>query len=445
MNIFPTRRLALLAALVAVGLVFVPDNDAPVIWIVVGLTAALIIVGLVDAFVGTGPRQLTFTRRHPPVVMVGSEASVEWVIRSSARRTLHLEMADALLPSLNPAVRRFSVVVPPGGSASVKTTIRPSRRGRFEIQTLAVRIRGRLGLGVRQRNVGLVTSLQVHPMFRSKAEAELKIKRARVLEIGMRSAPGLGGGTEFEQLRDYGPDDEFRRIDWTASARIGRPIVRTYRAERNQSVLIMLDNGRVMAGLVDGVPRVEHAMDATMMLTTVATRLGDRAGLVSFDRTVRSVVPPARRKNQTGLVTQALFTLEPELSESDYIGAFSQVAARFRRRTMLVLLTDLVEQVVDDSLLPALPLLTKTHLVVIAGVRDPMVESWANGTAAVDPTEDPSKAEFRKVAALESLEARRLGVAKLRGMGATVIDVAPSKLATELADAYLLVKATGRL
>ena len=99
-------------------------------------------------------------------------------------------------------------------------------------------------------------------------------------------------------MRDYGPDDEFRRIDWTATSRAGRTIVRTYRAERNQSVLVLLDNGRTMAGRVAGVPRVEHAMDATMMLATVATRLGDRCGLVAFDRTVRAVVPPARTSTQ---------------------------------------------------------------------------------------------------------------------------------------------------
>ena len=119
-------------------------------------------------------------------------------------------------------------------------------------------------------------------------EAELRINKARILEVGLRSAQGLGGGTEFDQLREYSVDDEFRRIDWAATARAGKAIVRTYRAERNQTVISLLDNGRVMAGRVDDVPRVEHAMDAVMMLTAVATRLGDRAGLVVFDREVRA-------------------------------------------------------------------------------------------------------------------------------------------------------------
>src|SRR5947208_13972806 len=126
-------------------------------------------------------------------------------------------------------------------------------------------------------------------------------------------------------------------MDWAATARSQKAIVRTYRAERNQTVITMLDNGRIMAGRVDGVPRVEHAMDAVMMLTAVATRLGDRCGLVAFDRSVRSVVPPSHGRDQLGRVTEAMYTLEPQLAESDYRGAFTETLARFRRRALLVL------------------------------------------------------------------------------------------------------------
>ena len=445
MSLLPTRRLALVAAVLAVALLAFPRDDVPVLAAVVMLTAFLVLLGLADAAIGTSPRHLVVRRQHPPVVVAGTEAEVHWEVRSSARRTLRVSVADELAPSLRARARRFSTKVRPGGAVLVSTTIRPLRRGRFELAHLTVRIEGRLGLGARQRDVPLGTVLRVHPPFRSREEAELKIRRARIQQIGMRSARGLGGGTEFEQLREYGPDDEFRRIDWTATARAGRTIVRTYRAERNQSVLIMLDNGRVMAGRVGGVPRVEHAMDAAMMLTAVATRLGDRCGLVAFDRTVRAIVAPARRTDQVSRVTEAMFALEPELAESDYTGAFAQVIARFRRRTMLVLLTDLVDQAVEASLIPALPLITRTHLVVVAGVRDPQVEAWAGGSAPLDDQEDPVEVAYRRAAAVTLLAERRRTVARLRGMGATVIDVAPGRLASELADAYLMAKSTGRL
>jgi uncharacterized protein (DUF58 family) len=364
-------------------------------------------------------------------------------VRSESRRRLRISVGDDLAPSLRAEVRRFRVTLPPGGVARVNTTVSPLRRGAFPLEHLTVRIEGRLGLGARQRRVPVSTTLRVHPPFRSRQEAELKIRRAKVLELGMRTARGLGGGTEFEQLREYGPDDEFRRIDWTATARTGRTIVRTYRAERNQSVVVLLDNGRTMAGRVGGVPRVEHAMDAAMMLATVATRLGDRCGMVAFDRLVRATVPPARRPDQVTRVTEAMYALEPELAESDYSTAFTQVVARFRRRAMLVLLTDLVDQAVEDSLMPALPLITRTHLVVIGGVRDPQVEAWAAGETTED--DDPAAAAYRQAAAVQTLAERRRTIARLRGMGVTVVDAAPGRLAGELADAYLLVKSTGRL
>ncbi len=439
MSLLPTRRAALVALEAAAGLLAY-RGEAVQPWAgALVVTALVLAVSLLDGLIGTSPSKVVLQRRHPPVVVAGRRADVEWTVRSESRRALTVHVADRLAPSLRAGSRRFRVRVPAGGSATLSTTVQPLRRGRFELDRLSLRIEGRLGLGARQRDVPLATVLRVHPPFRSAQEAELRIRRARILEVGMRSAKGLGGGTDFEQLREYGPDDEFRRIDWTATARASKPIVRTYRAERNQRVMLLLDNGRVMAGRVGGVPRAEHAIDAAMMLTAVATRLGDRCGLVAFDREVRAVVPPARHTDQLGRVTEAMYALEPVLSESDYAGAFSEVVARFRRRAMLVVLSDLLEQAVTDSLIPALPLITRTHLVVVAGVRDPAVQHWARGSAADDDE------VFRKVAAVTAIDNRRRTAAKLRSLGAIVVDAEPGALAVDLADTYLHVKSTGRL
>ena len=296
-----------------------------------------------------------------------------------------------------------------------------------------------MGLAARQHTRLLPAILRVYPPFRSRDEAELRIHRARLLEVGLRSTRGRGGGTDFDQLRDYQADDEFRRIDWAATARAQRPIVRTYRAERNQTVVQLLDNGRVMAGQVDGVPRVEHAMDAVMMLTAVAGHLGDKAGLVAFDSQVRAVVPPASGRTQMGAVTEALFDLAPSLQAADYRGAFTHTLARFRRRSLLVLYTDLVEQAVGESLLPALPMVAAQHLLIVAAVRDPDIVRWSNEQP------DDEVETYRQAAALATLADRDRAAARLRSMGATVIDAPPAELSTRLADTYLGIKATGRL
>jgi uncharacterized protein (DUF58 family) len=176
-----------------------------------------------------------------------------------------------------------------------------------------------------------------------------------------------------------------------------------------------------------------------MALTSVAARLGDRAGLVAFDVGVRAVVPPGSGARQVGRVADVFPELEPVLAESDYAGAFAETLARFRRRAMLVVLTDLVEQAMLESLLPALPLLASRHRVVVAAVHDPAVVRWAQ--AAPDDAEQA----YRAAAAIDALEERSRAAARLQGLGAMVVDAEPGALAGKLCDVYLDAKATGAL
>ena len=430
----PTARLAATAAVLAIAVALLPGS-----WTLVLVNAVLLLVAVADYVLTPDPGSIGVSRSLPAVLTLGQEGRVTWRVSNPIGRRLRVQVGDQLAPSLAPGRRQFAVAIPAEGRVTTGTTLRPSRRGRFDVVDLTVRVEGPLGLVGRQRTRALPAVLRVYPRFGSRDEAELRINRARILEVGLRSAQGRGGGTEFDALREYTPDDEFRRVDWSATARAGKTIVRTYRAERNQQLLLLLDSGRVMAGRVGGVPRLEHAMDAVMMLTAVATRLGDRAGFLAFDQDVRAVVPPGHGRHQLGLVTEAMYALEPELVESNYRGAFVHALARFRRRALLVVFTDLNEHAVSETLLPALPLVVRNNVVLIAGVRDPEVVRWAEATPA-----DKGEA-YRKAAAVAALEERRRLVARLRGMGATVVDEVPGRLAPALADAYLEVKATGRL
>ncbi|HEX7166050.1 MAG TPA: DUF58 domain-containing protein [Acidimicrobiales bacterium] len=432
----PTGRLALVAAVLSLAAAALPF---PTVAALVVVNLGLIVVAVVDARLSPAPADVPVTRRFPDVVALGQEAELAWRIDNPATRSISVEVADELAPTLRAGRRRLTARVPASGAATLTTRIRPTRRGRFAISALAVRTTGPLGLAARHATRHVPRLLRVYPAFPSRDEAELRVSRARILEVGLRSAQGRGGGTDFDALREYSPDDEFRRIDWAATARSSRAIVRTYRAERNQTILLLLDTGRVMAGRVGEGPRLEHAMDAVMMLTTVATRLGDRAGLVAFDDDVRAVVPPSHGRGQLSRVTEAMYELDAQLVESDYRGAFTSALARFRRRALIVVFTDLAEQAIAESLLPALPLVVRDHLVVVASVQDPEVVGWSRQVPA-----DASDA-YRAAAAVAALEERRRVVASLRGRGVTVVDAPPGRLAPELADAYLKVKATGRL
>lgn len=444
----PTWRLALAATLGAVAVALLPFGPwANLLLVNVGLLAA----ALVDLARTIDPATVDVDRELPGVVPLEVRAQVSWTLHNPAARAITVSFSDDLDPSLRAQRRGSRLRVPAGGRARSSAELHPSRRGRFEVAEVALRVEGPWGLVARQASRAAPATLRVYPPFHSRDEAELRINRARILEVGLRSAQGRGSGTEFDSLREYTIDDEYRRIDWAATARASKPIVRTYRAERNQTVLLLLDTGRVMAGRVAvatgsgpqaadlDVPRLDHAMDAVMMLTAVSTRLGDRAGLVAFSDRLRSVVGPGHTRDQLGRVTEAMYALEPELVESDYLGAFTETLTRFRRRALLVVLSELIPEAVTETLLPALPLVVRSHLVLIGAVRDPAVERWAQSV--------PSEAStaYRKAAAASALDQRRKLVTRLRALGAVVVDEPPGRLAPRLADAYLKVKATGRL
>lgn len=404
------------------------------------LVAAIAVVSLLMADWAMAPRpgRMGVSRSLPATVNLGSTATVSWTVTNPMRRPVVVGLADELAPSLRASARRARVRAPSLRAVTLTASLAPGRRGRFTPSTMVVRVEGPLGLMGRQAARQLPAELRVYPSFGSRRQAELRIEKARILEVGLRSARARGGGTDFEQLREYSVDDDSRRIDWAATARADRPIVRTYRAERNQKLLSLLDNGRTMAGQVAGVARVEHAIDAIMMLTSVASRMGDMPGLVAFDHRVRAVVPPRSGAGQLGVVTEALYDLAPQLSASDYRGAFSEVLARFQRRAMLCLFTELDEGLMD-TLLPALPLIARTHLLVVAAVRDPAVAEWAGAVPA-----DIEHA-YRAAAAVSSLRRRQELAAILGAGGALVVDALPGTLGPAVTDAYLNVKATGRL
>ena len=362
-------RVGLVAGICAAAfVVFGADNTMATIFL--GTNLALLVLCIADYVLCTSPKVVDVEREMPTVLPLDQFGEIKWRVRNNGVRATTIAIADELFPTMRSRTRRVSGCLAAGSIATLSSPFRPSRRGVYEIKKLVVRTQGPLGLVGRQRKRECVGKLNVYPPFRSKKEAELRIEQARTADIGLRSARARGGGTEFEQLREYVQDDEYRRIDWAATARYGKPIVRDYRAERNQTLLCLLDSGRSMAGKAGDVPRIEHAMDAIMALVAVTSRLGDKAGLVTFDSKVRKIVPPAAGRAQLGRVTQSMFALEPTLVESDYELMIATTLGRFRRRAMMVLFTELSLNAATETLLPALSVLTRNHVVFIASVLD---------------------------------------------------------------------------
>lgn len=431
----PTGWAALLIVLLAVPLAIVrPDA-----WVMVGVgLAAVVVLMVADFLAATRPALIDVDREFPTTLALGERGELRWLVKNRSDRSTRMTVADALWPSFAASRRASTFTVDAKRQHRFSAEIEPQRRGRFPFGAITIRTSGPLRLVHRQQTRTVADTLAVLPAYPSR---DLMRTRMRIpLETGIRSVRTRGTGTDFDQLREYRPGDDIRRVDWAATARQQKAIVREYRAERNQHVVAMLDNGRVMAGTTGGAPRVEHAMDAVLGLTQVVTQLGDNIGLVTFDNQVRGIVPVSNSKSQFARVTEAMYLLDPQYDESAYRTAFTTAASRFRRRSLFVVFTDLVESVVADSLLPALTALTRTHLVVVAAVRDPDVTEWASTShhRGVDEA-------FRSAAAIASLNARERTIAELSAIGVIVIDARPGELAVDVVDRYLALKAAGRL
>ncbi|MFB6949443.1 DUF58 domain-containing protein [Streptomyces niveus] len=433
-----TGRAALLAALgsLPVGLL------APSWTGMLAVNAPLSLAILCDYCLAAPVRTLQFTRSGDTSVRLGESAEVQLTVTNPARRTLRAHIRDAWPPSSWPtgteqAASRHELTVPPGERRRLATLLRPTRRGDRHTERVTVRSFGPLGLAARQGNHDVPWTVRVLPPFTSRKHLPSRLARLRELD-GRTSVLTRGEGTEFDSLRPYVPGDDTRSIDWRATARQSAVAIRTWRPERDRHILVVLDTGRTSAGRVGDVPRLDAAMDATLLLTALAARAGDRVDLLAYDRRTRAQVRGRSASDVLPAMVNALSTLEPELVETDARGLAATVLKSAPRRSLVVLLTSLETAPVEEGLLPVLPQLTQRHTVLVASVADPHAQAMSTARGSVD-------AVYEAAAGGQAQSQRRRTSEKLQRYGVTVVDAVPDSLAPALADAYLALKAAGRL
>ncbi|MFJ2032378.1 DUF58 domain-containing protein [Streptosporangium sp. NPDC087985] len=452
-----TGRAALLALLGTLVVLFAPRPGPAV----AGVALLLLALVAVDLLLAAGVRPLRFTRSGDRLVRLGESATVELIVENPGSRRARGLLRDAWPPSAGATPRHLPLDVPPGERRRLVTTLTPTRRGDREAVTVTVRTLGPLGIAARQGSHRVPWSVRVLPPFLSRRHLPAKLSRLRELE-GRHPSMVRGQGTEFDSLREYVVGDDVRSIDWRATARRNDVVVRTWRPERDRRVLIVLDTGRTSAGrvgtapiplagempgtggpyggaaVVPGWPRLDWSMDAALLLAALATRAGDRVDFLAYDRAVRAWVSGAGRTEMLSSLVNTMAPLEAELVEADSAGMVAAVLARAKRRCLVVVLTDLNSASLEEGLLPMLPRLSARHLVLLAAVSDPQVAAMAAGRGTPELVYN--------AAAAEHLNAdRRRITARLRHQGVEVVDAAPEQIAPALADAYLALKAAGRL
>jgi uncharacterized protein (DUF58 family) len=399
--------------------------------------AAVVAAIAADVLLAAPVRRLEVRRGGDSRILLGQSGSVTVTVTSPGRRVLRAMVRDAWQPSAAASPARAALRVRPGAQASLTTVLTPQRRGDALAGPVTVRSLGPLGLAGRQGRHPAPWTVRVLPPFLSRRHLPEKLAALRQLE-GQRRSLLRGQGSEFDSLREYVLGDDVRSIDWRSSARQTDLLVRTWRPERDRRIVIVLDTGRTSAGRVGGVPRLDASMDAALLLAALAARAGDRVDLLAVDRRVRARVVGAGRSAVLSALTDAMAVLDAELIESDAGVMASAVLALARQRCLVVLMTDLNEAAITEGLLPRLGVLAGRHRVLIAAVADPRLDQMAGARGSTEAVYG--------AAAAERARAARSGVsALLRRRGVTVVDAPPDRLPSALADAYLSLKAAGRL
>jgi uncharacterized protein (DUF58 family) len=427
-----TGRAALAA--LAGALVVLAFRSVAALIVVDGLLVAAIAA---DLLLAAPVRALGVARFGDTRILLGQVGSVTVTVHNRTSRRLRGVVRDAWRPSADARPDRVRLSVPAGAQASAVTLLEPRRRGDATAGPVTVRSLGPLGLAGRQGRHPAPWTVRVLPPFGSRKHLPEKLAVLRQLD-GQHRSLLRGQGSEFDSLREYVIGDDVRSIDWRSSARLTDVLVRTWRPERDRRIVIVLDTGRTSAGRVSGVPRLDTSMDAALLLAALATRAGDRVDLIAVDRRVRARVVGASRSAVLAALTDAMAGLEPELIESDAGVMASAVLEITRQRCLVVLLTDLNPAAIAEGLLPRLGVLASRHRLLIAAVADPRLAEMA--------AERGDSAAVYDAAAAERARSERAAVsALLRRRGVAVIDAPPDRLPPALADAYLNLKAAGRL
>jgi uncharacterized protein (DUF58 family) len=452
-----TWRVAALFAVVGIAAILIVDYlEAGPWWALAAASGVVALLAFLDWLIAAPAGEVELRRQGPTQVRLGGSATVTLYVTNTSVRTLRGVVRDAWVPSAGAAgPYAHAVTLDPGQTAAVETVLTPTRRGDRSAVRVTIRSYGPLSLAFRQttrRRSDDITppwTVRALPEFPSRRLLPEKLSQLRIIE-GQVVTRGRGQGSEFDSLREYVVGDDPRGIDWRASARQQHLVSKQWRPERDRRVLCVLDTGRTSAARIEtgdglfheeresaGVPRLDLAIDAALLLSSVAAHAGDKVDVLAIDTTNHVNVSVASKRHLDKL-HRALAPVHPALVETDFGRVVSEVLRTERKRAFVVIFTTLDPGALGEGLIPVLPTLVSRHTVLVAAVHDPALDALAAGRG--------------DAAAIHTAAAAERGLAELRRVRAaltrhrvSVVDEPAQTFASAVTDHYLALKATGRL
>jgi uncharacterized protein (DUF58 family) len=422
------------AILLALASTLLPDGMTASLLLTLVLTCAVL------ADVVLIPREALCVRRNvPPILKQAQLFQVELTLLNPSETAARFEIVDSPPVEFTGSPKTITARLPPRREIVQTYTLKSYRRGSFAFGAVFYRITGPLGLIQRQGKIELPQGVQVLPDMTGEGSRDLQLALAGAIQAGRRQVALRGEGSEFESLREHQRDDDFRHIDWKASAKRGKLISRQYETERDQRLMILLDTGRLMSPKIGSYRKLDYAINASVHLAQIALHKGDMVGYAIFNDEMRAFAEPKKGQAQMSHLVRNLTSLQATRLESDYAAVFHQVLRRSSRRTLVVCFTDLGDAASAASLLQAaLPLMPR-HLPVIVTVSNSEI------LAVTRKVPENEFEVYRHVAAMEIWNDYERTLRGLRSRGVATVSVPAQELSTAAINEYLRIKETARL
>jgi uncharacterized protein (DUF58 family) len=380
------------------------------------------------------PRQLIIRREWQGPLSISVPTPLAISVTNSPSVDLLVKIADDLPPSSWQRTRVAEVKVPRRATRSIEFTYSPGTRGDLKTGKVFLRYQSVLQIAERWAVADLEQTVRVYPNFEHAHKHAVYLARSRQIELQMRMMRLRGVGSDFESLREYREGDELRNVCWTAAARRGKLVSKTFRVERSQAVWIVLDCGRLMRARSDGFSKLDHAVDAALCLAQLALYSGDRVGLLAYGRAVNQRVVPGRGAAQLRYIVEQLALTHEEVPEADHVRAAASLLTMQKQRGLIIWISDLAESAMTPEVIEAAGQMLSRHLLLFTVIAQPELKREARQSPAF------VNEMYEVVAAQEMVYRRELLLGRLRERGALCMEVEPSRISGAILNQYLSVK-----
>jgi uncharacterized protein (DUF58 family) len=380
------------------------------------------------------PPQIIVEREWLHSLSIGVTSSYKLVVTNQSPIRLHLKILDEMAPSAWHELRPVSITVPAGNFAEIELNYTPSQRGDMNTGKVFIRYQSSFHLAERWAVADLVQTVRVYPNFEQARKNSVYLARSRQIELQMRMMRLRGMGSDFESLREYREGDELRNVCWTAAARRGKLVCKTFRVERSQAVWLVLDCGRLMRARTEGYSKLDRAVDAALCLTQLALYSGDRVGILAYGRAVKQRLVPGRGAAQMRHIIEQLALIHEEAPEADHIHAAATLLTLQKQRGLIIWISDLSETSMTPEVIEAAGQMLSRHLLLFVVIAQPELKQQARHRPA------SPRDMYEVVAAQEMVYRRELLLGRLRERGALCLEAEPSRISAAILNQYLSVK-----